>query len=74
MWSSYHLVNFCKLPSHPPGRSVLVDYPELHLAPRILPLPYLLRYYHFTLALTLASVSLVLVHDHTGHIVTVVVD
>jgi hypothetical protein len=53
---------------------VLVDYPELHLAPRILPLPYLLRYYHFTLALTLASVSLVLVHDHTGHIVTVVVD
>ena len=70
MWSSYHLVNFCELPSHPPGRSVLVDYPELHLAPRILPLSY----YHLTLALTLASVPLVLVHDHTGHIVTVVVD
>ena len=30
-----------RVPSHPPGRSVLVDYPELHLAPtpsRILPL------------------------------------
>ena len=25
-----------RLPSHPPGRSVPVDYPELRLAPRIL--------------------------------------
>ena len=27
-----------RLLSHPPGRSALVHYPELHLAPRILPL------------------------------------
>ena len=26
-----------RVPSHSPGRSVIVDYPELHLAPRILP-------------------------------------
>ena len=29
-----------RVTSHPPGRSVLVDYPELRLAPRVLPLSY----------------------------------
>jgi hypothetical protein len=29
---------FVRVPSHPPGRSALVDYLELHLAPRIFPL------------------------------------
>ena len=53
-----------RVPSHPPGRSVLVDYPELHLAPsRILDFTtviilQLLRFYHFTLAFSLASVPL----------------
>ena len=38
-----------RVPSHPPGRTVLVDDPELRLAPRILPLSKLLlrvRFYH----------------------------
>ena len=45
-----------RVPSHPPGRLVLVDYPELHLAPsRILPLVKLLlvRFYHIRLLLLL---------------------
>ena len=44
-----------RVPSHPPDRSVLVDYPELHLAPtrsRILPLSYS---YYVTTILRLLS-------------------
>jgi hypothetical protein len=61
MWRSYRLVSrLLRVPSHPPDRSVLVDFPELHLAPmhnRILPLSTFLLVPFFTLAsLRLASV------------------
>jgi hypothetical protein len=68
-----------RVPSHPPGRSVLMNYPnELHFSPRILPLSYTRSSYDTTflrstiylrsLLSSLASVPLVLVDDHTGHI------
>ena len=56
-----------------------MDCLELHVAPTLeydfTTVIELLRFYHLALAFSRASVSpLVLVDDHTGHIVTVVVD
>jgi hypothetical protein len=66
MWRSYHLVKFCEYrPTHPAGHchSYSENYSE-HVSTIL----------NLRLLLLLASVPLVLVDDHTGHIVTGVVD
>ena len=66
-----------RVPSHPPDRSVLVDYPELHLASRIL--PRLIATLRLLLPFTPASFTsslayaLVLQDDPTGYIATLTV-